>query len=312
MLSVATRSWRVVTLDRRAMGTHLRLALVGARPGAVDRAAAHVTAIERRWSRFRPSSELARLNEHRRLAVSDDTVVLVTSMIEAWRVTAGLCDASVGSAIRALGYVRTFGDLAPTDESDTELASTRCAALVPGLADVEVHGGTVTLPRGVMLDPGGIGKGLAADLVASALVDDGWAAGALVSLGGDLRVVGDPPHELGWRVAIEAPAGLHLALETGGLATSSTARRRWRAPDGGTAHHVVDPRTGAPARTPREHATAMASTGWQAEALATAALLAGPGAAEVEQAADAWGGAALTVDRDGLLTIHDVLEERLW
>ena len=170
----------------------------------------------------------------------------------------------------------------------------------------------MVLPPGVHLDPGGIGKGLAADLVATALVDDGDAAGALVSLGGDLRVVGEAPDASGWTVELDAPAGTRVRVPDGGLASSSVRRRRWQAADGGTAHHVVDPRTGRAARGPRTDTTAVAATAWQAEALATALLLAGPGHPDVEAAADAWCGAGLAVDETGDLTIHDTMEVLLW
>lgn len=295
--------------DAAAMGTTVRLALVGARSGAVERALAEVATLERRWSRFRPDSEVSTLNATGRLAdPSWETRMLVAAMCEAWEATSGLADASVLAAVEALGYRDTFAALPSPDPILDGLAVTRRGAPVPGLAGVVVGPDGIRLPRGVRVDPGGIGKGLAADLVATALVADGLAAGALVSLGGDLRATGQPPDPGGWTVALEAPAGTTVRLPTGGLASSSVRRRRWRGHDGGTAHHVVDPRTGRPADTGRTDATAVAGTAWQAEALATAVLLAGPGAPEVEAAADAWHGAGLAVDEAGDLTIHDTLE----
>ena len=64
--------------------------------------------------------------------------------------------------------------------------------------------GAVTLPLGVTLDPGGIGKGFAADLTAAALVEAG-AAGALVDVGGDLSATGCPPAAEGWAVTVPDP-----------------------------------------------------------------------------------------------------------
>ena len=300
-------------LDARAMGTDLRVVLVAGAPGALERAAARVEGLEAAWSRFRPGSELSRLNRDGRLDHPSDAMRwLVAAMQEAWTVTAGLVDASVLDAVEALGYRRSWPELPAPDPVLDGLAASRLGAAVPGLSGVELTEQAVVLPPGVHLDPGGIGKGLAADLVATALVERGDAAGALVSLGGDLRVVGEAPDATGWTVELDAPAGTRVRVPDGGLASSSVRRRRWQAADGGTAHHVVDPRTGRAARGPRTDTTAVAATAWQAEALATALLLAGPGHPDVEAAADAWCGAGLAVDETGDLTIHDTMEVLLW
>ena len=129
------------------------------------------------------------------------------------------------------------------------------------------------------LDPGGIGKGLAADLVVASLLAKG-AEGVLVSLGGDLAAAGTSPTTDGWLVDIEDPLDTERVVRTvtisgGGVATSSTTIRRWSAPDGGIHHHVIDPRTGRPSTTDLAAVTVVAPCGWQAEAAATALLLSG-------------------------------------
>jgi thiamine biosynthesis lipoprotein len=130
----------------------------------------------------------------------------------------------------------------------------------------------VTVPSGIGLDPGGIGKGLAADLVATAAVDLG-ADGAMVSLGGDLRVAGAPPPE-GWEIELDhhlvAPARINLL--DGAIATSSTLRRRWSTTEG-PAHHVIDPRTGRPSTGPLVACSVLAAEAWWAEVLATSLLV---------------------------------------
>jgi thiamine biosynthesis lipoprotein len=133
----------------------------------------------------------------------------------------------------------------------------------------------------VGLDPGGIGKGYAADLVVEGLLTAG-AAGALVNLGGDLRVEGTPPSDNAWVLEIGeaawAPEPLAvLELERGAVATSTPLRRRWnRAPATAsgsmseTAHHLVDPDTGRSTENGPVVVTAIAGEGWWAEAVATA------------------------------------------
>ena len=108
---------------------------------------------------------------------------------------------------------------------------------------------TVTLPAGVGFDPGGIGKGLAADIVTEELLAAG-AAGALVSVGGDVRVRGESPSGPTWSLAIDDASRdgvelLRLGLGDGAIATSSRLQRRWTT-RAGEAHHLIDPRTGRP------------------------------------------------------------------
>lgn len=136
-------------------------------------------------------------------------------------------------------------------------------------------------------DPGGIGKGLAADLVTAELLAAG-AAGACVNLGGDLRVAGRAPGAPaepgapGWGVGVENPFGRQLAavlsLHDGGVATSSRLRRRWTGPGQAPSHHLIDPRTGLPAASGLASVTVVAASAWQAEWLTKAAFLAGAAA----------------------------------
>lgn len=273
---LAERRWR-------AMGTVAQVVVTG-RPGTglvehlLDRAAARIDDLEQRWSRFRPDSELSRLatTSGAPTLVSSDTFLLVQQACAAWQLTGGRFDPTVTDAVEALGYDRDLSRLDRVDPS--VVADARRVAVVPGCVDVVLDGviGAVTLPRGVRLDPGGIGKGLAADLVVGELLDAG-APGALVNLGGDLRLAGEPPTGAAWSVSVDDPADRRRTLATvslldGAIATSSTLGRRWRRADGTVAHHVVDPASGAPADAALVTATVVAGEAWWAEALATALL----------------------------------------
>ncbi len=258
------------------MASTTHVVLVGADPGADDYARCRLQELERRWSRFRPDSEVSRLNgsPEALLVVSEDTIRLVTTMLEAWRVTDGRYDPTLLAAVDAAGYTASVD------------GSGRRSAGVPGTprrrsaADVRVHprAPLVAVPAGAGVDPGGIGKGLAADIVVTELLERG-AAGALVCIGGDLAAAGTPPTPDGWHVAVEHQLDRSRALTTvtlnaGGAATSSTLTRTWVA-DGEVRHHVIDPTTGECATTDLAAVTVFARAGWEAEAHATAALLAG-------------------------------------
>ena len=131
--------------------------------------------------------------------------------------------------------------------------------------------GEFMLPAGVGFDAGGIGKGLAADLVAEQLVDAG-ATWVLVSLGGDLRVAGEAIAADGIRIEIEDPAdgsrSRDLTIRGGGVATSSVRKRRWLEGERWQ-HHLLDNATGRPADTRRAAVTVHASEAWWADCVAS-------------------------------------------
>lgn len=262
----------------RAMGTTAHVVVLGGDEPLLERARARIDELERRWSRFRPDSELCRLNaaRGRPVRVSADTLLAVRTAVAAWQLLNGVFDPTVLDALERAGYDRTFADIpARGDRAPTVAADDRAIRIVPGCAGIEIDPlvRAVTLPAHVRLDLGGVGKGLAADLVAESLLAAG-AAGALVNLGGDLRVAGASPHPFGWTVDLEPVPGGRVALTEGGLATSATTRRRWRV-GSEEHHHVIDPTTGRPARTGVATATVIAMRAVDAEILATAALLTG-------------------------------------
>ncbi len=252
------------------MGCDAHLIVIGADSELADSLVERLVGLELRWSRFIPDSELTRLNagSGAPTVVSDETMMLIQRAIWAWQITGGLFDPTVLPAVLSAGYTRSF------EELSNQRAARRTPSEVPGCADIEIHPriNLVQLPAGVGIDPGGIGKGLAADLVAVEAVEAG-ATAALVSLGGDLRVAGDPPDE-GWEIAVDhfQPREARINLRGGALATSSTLRRRWST-DAGEAHHVIDPRTGQPSSGAAVSCSVIAAEAWWAEALATALLV---------------------------------------
>ena len=236
--------------------------------------------------------------------VSSSTALLIDLSERAREMTGGLFDATLLDALEVAGYDRSFELLEPAVDLDG-CSATGAPVLPEGLPHLDTarrpsieadpRTGLVRLPRGVRIDPGGIGKGLAADLVAGWLLDRG-ATGSLVSVGGDLRVGGAPPVD-GWEIELDhhvvAPARINLRY--GAVATSTRLRRRWRTADG-TAHHVIDPRTGRPSNGPVVAVSVVAAEAWWAEAIATAVLIGHltPGFDEVAPALLAGAGALVT------------------
>ena len=244
-----------------AMGTSVDLVVEAedAR-AAFDAAEAEFERLEQVMSRFRPDSELSRLNREGSIDASHDLAEVVSLALEARARTGGRFDPTVHDALVAAGYDRTFDEVAPDGDGDAPAPA--CGG------DVAVEGRRITLERGVRLDLGGIGKGFAAERVAEQLA---LAGPCLVSAGGDVAVRGVPAQGI-WPVAVDE--SLTLGLERGGLATSGRDRRRWRR-GGEERHHLIDPATGRPAATDLLRVTAIGSDAVDAEVLAKTLFLAG-------------------------------------
>jgi FAD:protein FMN transferase len=278
----------VVSEERfRVMGSDAHVMVLGD-DWLIDLAQARLDYLERIWSRFLATSDVSMANADagRWTPVSPETIDLVDHALLARRATDGLYDPTQLREVIDAGYVRSFEELgdAPTSRPAGDPAAgapDQPPSEAERVVEIDRDGSQLRVAVGCGFDPGGIGKGFAADVVVGELLAAG-AEGALVNLGGDLRVEGRGPADGDWIVAVEdprrpdGPPVAELVLARGAVATSSRVRRTWTAPDGAPAHHLIDPRTGHPAVTDVLTATVVASEGWQAEALAKAAFLSGP------------------------------------
>lgn len=234
-------------------------------------------------SRFDPESELSRLNRDPRPTVPASPLLrrLVAAARTAGLRSGGLVDATLIDEIEAAGYVESR-DFDGDGDHDPPPPHPGGPNPRTGWSELEVdeRARTISRPPGVRIDPGGIAKGLLADLVGESLADfDSYA----VDCCGDLRVGGTAGRRRS--ILVDDPAGgrrLHeLRIADGAVATSGITRRAWAGPDGEPAHQILDPASGRPAFTGVVQATAVACTGVLAETFAKSALLAGPeGAAE--------------------------------
>jgi thiamine biosynthesis lipoprotein ApbE len=262
-----------------AIGTSVRVLVTEAQRlgDAVEVVSTQLEQLDAAASRFRADSEVAGLASGRATRVSPLLLSLVGAALRAARCTGGAVDPTVGGSLAALGYDRDFAAL-PADAG---------AALVvrraPGWRQVELDAaaGTVRVPAGTVLDLGATGKAYAADRAAR---DAAAAAGCgvLVSLGGDVAVGGACPPG-GWTVrladdsaAAPDPGLPSVRIRSGGLATSSTAVRRWRRGGVGL-HHIVDPLTGLPADSPWRTVSVAAGSCLDAQIAATATMVRGLG-----------------------------------
>ncbi len=238
-----------------------------------------------RLSRFRKESDLCRMNSDRRQKVPASALLRAAVRAGIWAAeqTGGLVDPTLVPQLEAIGYATSRDGIksVPLSEALATAPARRPAKPDPRGAWKAIRVlddlGAVERPPGLMLDSGGTGKGLAADLVARRL--SSYARFA-VDCGGDVRVGGrDPwgePVEIEIRHPLSGEAADRLNLARGAVATSGIDARLWRLPDARHAHHLIDPSTGEPAWTGLVCVTARAPTALEADALAKAALLSGP------------------------------------
>jgi thiamine biosynthesis lipoprotein ApbE len=275
-----------VTASWTALGCLVHLTVTD--PAALDPArsllAADLDALDAACSRFRPDSELARLDQAagQPTQVSPVLAEAVAVALRAAELTGGDVDPTVGEAIAATGYDRDF-TLVPPDGPALNLA----VRAVPGWRQVrlDLSARTLALPPGVRLDLGATAKAWAADRSA-ARISAALDCGVLVGLGGDIAVSGPAP-DGGWRIRVqdvtgrpdEAPRGpvTTVAITSGGLATSSTTARRWRR-GGSVLHHILDPRTGLPPAPVWRTVSVTAATCTDANTASTAAIIRGDSA----------------------------------
>lgn len=267
-MTVEVTSWR-------ALGTYVFLAgdCVHLSRAAV-RAAEVLEEVDASCSRFRADSDLSHVNAAAGSEVPISPVLhgAVCVALEAAEVTGGLIDPTLGAHLVAAGYDRTFS-LVPSRSADPVVAPTR----VTSWRDVVLTEEHLAIPEGSILDLGATGKAFAADLVATVL-DDEFKASFLISVGGDLRVSRPRPDGGAYAVAIadrpEDPAACTVMLPSGAMATSSRTVRAWERA-GSRWHHIIDPRTGAPADGPWRTVTAYGHTAVAANTATTAAMILG-------------------------------------
>jgi len=242
--------------------------------------------LHRRLTRFDADSELSRLNANPRSEVPSSPIMVrfAEALRYAGELSDGLVDATLLGAIERAGYTESIDpDSAESAPNETPLLSgVECR---PGgksalsnwkRVTVDHATGCVGRPPGVKLDTGGLGKGLAADIGAELL---GHLEYFAVECSGDLRFgsQANQPRKIIVASPLKGgdPVG-ELWLTGGAVATSGITRRSWVNRDGRPSHHLIDPRTGEPARTGVTQVTAVAPTAVEGEVRAKAALLAGP------------------------------------
>jgi FAD:protein FMN transferase len=264
------------TWTGKALGTVVRLAVVTSDASAGDeallQAAQDLEQTELSLSRFRPESELSVLNREGTILAGSKLLTAIGASIRTHEWSDGLLDPRVIDALESFGYRSSLpkadvGDVAP--RGPLRVANMR--------AWIDENEGRVTLPPKVRLDLAGVGKALGIGWAASHLVGH---TGLLVDVGGDVVALGHDERGEPWRVAV-AHEGIVGEFEGAALAvaTSTTKLRAWKA-GAREAHHIIDPRTGAPSKGDLLYATVGAPSILEADLAAKLLIIEGRRAAQ--------------------------------
>ncbi len=249
---------------------------------ALRTAANEARRIERKFSRYLSGSEVDKVNhaDGRPVRVNEETAHLLDYAATCYEMSGGMFDITSGALRRAWKF--DGGDHVPSDGE--------VAALLRhvGWHRVNWENPTLTMPEGMEIDLGGIGKEYAVDR-ASALVAAEIEDAFVVNFGGDLYASGARRGSRPWSIGLDDPertgeaAVYRIELSKGGLATSGDARRYvlWQ---GRRLGHILNPKTGWPIEDAPRSVTVVASTCTEAGTLSTLAYLQGAGARDFLEA----------------------------
>lgn len=272
----------VAKYEFKAMGTNIELLLSHINN---EEAQESFRAVEEEFerleailSRFRPNSDLSRLNRAGQIIAPPDLERVIELALNARERTFGRFDPTIYNALYQAGYDRTFEEVS-LDGPNNNKEVARCG----GRITINPPTGLIEIEEGFQIDLGGIGKGYAVDRAIEILAVRG---SCLVNAGGDLAVRGD----LAWPIGVEG--GPTLELTCGAIATSGRDLRHWRR-GGEERHHLIDPKTGRPAKSDLLRITVVASSATEADILAKTLFIAG------EKEATAAGTPAVLITADG-------------
>lgn len=257
-----------------AMGTYISLTAYG--PGAestLSQAVDTILELEALWSTTDENSEIHAVNHSQGapVSLSDQTAELLRFTCQMARQTDGALDPTIYPLVNAWGFIDQAYRVPSQQEIDSLLPSV-------GYEKIALSGNTVTLPQGMQLDLGAVGKGYTGELVANLLKENGITS-ALLDIGGNIQMVGGKPDGTSWRLGIQNPFGQGSFgiwdAEDCAVVTSGGYERYFTDETGKTYWHILDPHTGYPARSDLASVTIISKEGKLCDALSTAIFVMG-------------------------------------
>lgn len=256
-----------------AMDTVMTINAYGSKSeSAVKAAQNEINRLDKLLSVQKENSEIFKLNQSKKMTVSEDTLTLITRSKEIYTLTDGAFDISCEPLIREWGFYSGLENKVPSQKAiETALEGV-------GAEHIKIKDSTVTLDDNTSLDLGGIAKGYASHKAAEILKEYGVTS-ALMSLGGNVRAVGSKPDGDFWSVAVTDPDDNSRSIGTLKISdkavVTSGGYQRYFEENGQTYHHIIDTKTGYPADSGLKSVTIVSDDDALADALSTALFVMG-------------------------------------
>lgn len=261
------------SVDFYAMNTAMTMTAYGSFAEAgLDAAEAEINRLDALLSISNSGSEVYRVNMIGSVELSTDTAALLQEALTIYELTEGAFDFTVYPLMQEWGFYS--GEYyVPTESELSELLR------LVGSDKLTLEGNSLTLGEpGMGIDFGGIAKGYASDKAAEILAQNGVTS-ALISLGGNIQVLGAKPDGTPWRIAIRNPKDENVPIGvvnvTDKAVITSGGYERYFEKDGKTYHHILDPQTGSPAQSGLSSVTIVSNRGILADGLSTALFVMG-------------------------------------
>lgn len=269
-----TSEWTEGVAQIFAMDTIMNLTANGINAeAAVEAAEAEIYELEGLLDVTDESSDIYAVNASsgQPITVSEQTADIVTKALEISDLTDGAFNIAMYPIIREWGF--TTGDYKiPKDDT--------IKALLQNIdySQVSIKNDSITIPKGMAIDAGGIAKGFTGDFIRDILEAQGITS-AIIDLGGDVQVMGTRADGSDWRVAIQNPLDSDylgiLSVTDCAVMTSGSYERYFTGEGGNIYHHIMDPETGRPAESGLVSVTIVTKAGYRGDALATALFIMG-------------------------------------
>ncbi len=331
------------TAVNTAMGTVVRQSVYTKEDDVVKEVECIIRELEQEELSWRiPESEIARINgaagTNEEIILSDELKEDLTILLEVSQRSGGAFDCTLG-ALTSLWNIDAWAagagmEMAAPTGTDAEGAgaaepgTAEPGTAEPGAADlpdeeavrqalantgydkIELNDGRISLPEGMRLDLGAVGKGIACDRIAAYLEEE-KVYGAVISVGGSILTYGEKPDGTPWQVGIVNPgdtaslAGT-LSLKGQWFVSTSGDYERYVEVDGKRFHHILNPSTGYPAESGVCSVTILCKSGLLSDALSTACFV--MGAEKGMELAESYGAEALFIDEQGNITMTDGMQ----
>lgn len=262
-----------------AMNTYMTFTAYGENAqSALDESTELIETAESLWSVTDQASEIHQANHSggQPVSVSEETAALISFALEMAKQTNGALDPTIYPVLMAWGFTTNSKQVPSQQQIDTLLEQV-------DYTKIQLEGTTLTVPEGMQLDLGAVGKGYTADLVAEVLRKHGITS-ALISLGGNIHAIGSKPDGSDWRIGIRAPwesgnLGI-LKISDAAVVTSGGYENYFEDDAGNVYWHILNPATGYPADSGVQSMLIVGPEGKRCDALSTALFVMGPEEAE--------------------------------